>query len=49
MGALALTLKQARHDAGLSLAGMAARLGYSRSYVSNIENGRRAYLTDLDH
>jgi transcriptional regulator with XRE-family HTH domain len=47
MGDLALTLKQARHDAGLSLAGMARRLGYSRSYVSNIENGRRAVTPEI--
>jgi transcriptional regulator with XRE-family HTH domain len=36
---LGATLRRAREDAGLSLAGMAKRTGYSRSYLGNAETG----------
>jgi transcriptional regulator with XRE-family HTH domain len=38
---LGAILREARVSAGLSLAGMARRTGYSRSYIGNIENGVR--------
>jgi len=38
---LGATLRQAREAAGLSLAGMAERTGYSRSYLGNAETGLR--------
>jgi transcriptional regulator with XRE-family HTH domain len=41
MSELGRTLRQAREAAGLSLAGMARRTGYSRSYLGNVECGVR--------
>ena len=41
MSDLGATLKQAREHAGLSLAGMAKRSGYSRGYIGNVERGIR--------
>jgi transcriptional regulator with XRE-family HTH domain len=35
-------LREARERAGLSLAGLAARTGYSRAYLGNVETGKRA-------
>jgi transcriptional regulator with XRE-family HTH domain len=41
MGDLGPTLRRARTAAGVSLAGMARRTGYSRSYLGNVETGVR--------
>jgi len=41
MSDLGLTLRLSRQEAGLSLAGMARRTGYSRSYLGNVETGVR--------
>jgi transcriptional regulator with XRE-family HTH domain len=41
MADLGATLKAAREQAGLSLASMAVRTGYSKPYLSNVECGRR--------
>jgi ribosome-binding protein aMBF1 (putative translation factor) len=38
-------LKEARAQAGLSLADVAARSGIDRTYISRIENGQQANLT----
>lgn len=40
-------LRDARHDAGLSLAAMAAHTAYSKPYLSNIERGSRAATPDI--
>lgn len=47
MSDLGPTLRRAREDAGLSLAGMARRTGYSRSYLGNAETGVRAVTPGL--
>jgi transcriptional regulator with XRE-family HTH domain len=44
---LGATLRQAREAAGLSLAGMARRTGYSRSYLGNAETGIREVTPGL--
>jgi transcriptional regulator with XRE-family HTH domain len=41
MSDIGRTLRSAREDAGLTLASMAARTGFSRSYLGNIETGER--------
>jgi predicted DNA-binding protein with PD1-like motif len=41
MSDLGERLKQARTEAGVSLAGMALRTGFSRSYLGNVETGAR--------
>jgi len=41
------TLRRAREAAGLSLAAMAARTHYSKSYLGNVETGRRAVTPDV--
>lgn len=41
------TLRQARHAAGVSLSAMAARTHYSKSYLGNVETGRRAATADV--
>jgi transcriptional regulator with XRE-family HTH domain len=40
-------LKAARMAAGVSLSGMSARMHYSRSYLSNVENGRKSATPEL--
>src|SRR5262245_18800266 len=40
-------LKAARMAAGVSLSGMSARTHYSRSYLSNVENGRKSATPEL--
>lgn len=40
-------LKAARMAAGVSLSGMSARTHYSRSYLSNVENGRKSVTPEL--
>ena len=47
MNDLGVTLKQARTQAGIPLQGMARRTGFSRGYLSNIENGRRQATPDV--
>lgn len=47
MSDLGATLRQAREAAGLSLAGMARRSGYSRSYLGNAETGKREVTPGL--
>lgn len=47
MGDLGRTLREAREEAGLSLAGMAKRTGYSRGYIGNVETGVRAVTPDV--
>ena len=42
MSDLGQTMRQAREAAGFSLAGMAARTGFSRQYLGNVETGVRA-------
>jgi transcriptional regulator with XRE-family HTH domain len=44
---LGATLRHAREAAGLSLAGMARRTGYSRSYLGNAETGIREVTPGL--
>lgn len=41
------SLRAARRTAGISLSLMAARTHYSKSYLSLVENGRRAATTDV--
>jgi len=41
MSELGQKLRRARQQAGLSLAGMAKRTGYSRGYLGNVETGER--------
>jgi transcriptional regulator with XRE-family HTH domain len=41
MSDIGQTLRSAREEAGLTLASMAARTGFSRSYLGNIETGER--------
>ncbi len=40
-------LRQARQDAGLSLAAMAARTHYGKGFLSNVETGRRRATPDV--
>ena len=40
-------LRRARQAAGISLAAMAARTHYSKSYLGNVETGRRAATADV--
>jgi transcriptional regulator with XRE-family HTH domain len=40
-------LRRARQAAGVSLAAMAARTHYSKSYLGNVETGRRAATADV--
>lgn len=47
MSELARTLMEARRQAGLSLAGMAKRTGYSRSHLGNVETGVRQVTPDI--
>ncbi|GIE89410.1 helix-turn-helix domain-containing protein [Actinoplanes regularis] len=47
MSDLGRTLREAREQAGLSLAGMAKRTGYSRGYIGNVETGVRAVTPDV--
>jgi len=47
MSELGRTLREAREAAGLSLAGMAKRTGYSRGYLGNIETGERQATPDV--
>jgi len=47
MGDLGRTLREAREQAGLSLASMAKRTGYSRGYIGNVETGVRAVTPDV--
>ncbi|GIF03204.1 helix-turn-helix domain-containing protein [Actinoplanes siamensis] len=47
MSELGRILKEARTSAGLSLAGMAKRTGYSRSHIGNVENGTRQATPDV--
>jgi transcriptional regulator with XRE-family HTH domain len=47
MSHLGRTLRTARASAGVSLSGMATRTGYSRSYLGNIETGRRDVTVDV--
>lgn len=47
MDDLGVTLRRARQAAGLSLAGMAKRTGFSRSYLGNAETGERAVTPTL--
>ncbi|BEL04327.1 hypothetical protein Q0Z83_025180 [Actinoplanes sichuanensis] len=47
MSQLGAILKEARTSAGLSLAGLAKRTGYSRSHLGNIENGVRQATPDV--
>jgi DNA-binding XRE family transcriptional regulator len=47
MSDLGRTLREARERAGLSLAGMAKRIGYSRGYIGNVETGVRAVTPDV--
>ncbi len=47
MSELGRKLREARDAAGLSLAGMASRTGYSRSYLGNVETGERAATLDV--
>ncbi|WP_328518311.1 helix-turn-helix domain-containing protein [Actinoplanes sandaracinus] len=47
MNHLGAILREARVKAGLSLAGMAKRTGYSRSYIGNIETGERQATPDV--
>jgi DNA-binding XRE family transcriptional regulator len=42
MSDLGRTLRTAREDAGITLSSMAARTGFSRSYLGNIETGERS-------
>lgn len=41
MSDIGRTLRSAREQAGLTVAGMAARTGFSRSYLGNVETGKR--------
>jgi transcriptional regulator with XRE-family HTH domain len=41
------SLRQAREDAGLSLAALAARTHFSRGHLANVENGRRTPTPDV--
>ncbi|WP_018347420.1 helix-turn-helix transcriptional regulator [Longispora albida] len=41
------SLRRAREEAGLSLAGMARRAGYSRSHLGNVETGAKRVTTDV--
>lgn len=47
MDDLGATLRRTRQAAGLSLAGMAKRTGFSRSYLGNAETGERAVTPAL--
>lgn len=47
MNDLGRTLREAREQAGLSLAGMAKRTGFSKSYVGNVERGVRTVTPEL--
>jgi transcriptional regulator with XRE-family HTH domain len=47
MDDLGATLRRAREAAGLSLAGMAKRTGFSRSHIGNAETGGRAVTPAL--
>jgi transcriptional regulator with XRE-family HTH domain len=47
MGELGERLRRARQQAGLSLAGMARRTGYSRGYLGNVETGERHATPDV--
>jgi transcriptional regulator with XRE-family HTH domain len=47
MSQLGRTLRTARASAGVSLSGMATRTGYSRSYLGNVETGRRDVTLDV--
>lgn len=47
MSDLGTQLRLAREGAGISLAGMAARTNFSKSYLGNVETGRRSATPDV--
>ncbi|MBT8228515.1 MAG: helix-turn-helix transcriptional regulator [Dactylosporangium sp.] len=47
MSDIGARLRQARQAAGVSLSAMAARTHYSKSYLGNVETGRRAATVDV--
>lgn len=44
---LGAAIREARHEAGLTQADLAARTGVSRPYLAQVERGRSSRLLDL--